>query len=175
MTFTQPEISIAEANDAVALTPLLNEAYRGESSKNGWTTEAHLISGEVRTTIEQIQTIMQQPGCVFLKLTQENSIVACVNLQVHDHRLYLGMLAVQPGLQNGGIGKKMLQAADEFARAKNCTAVYMTVISLRAELISWYQRHGYCDTGLRKPFEEDGASGKHLQPLNFVVLEKIID
>jgi hypothetical protein len=28
----------------------------------------------------------------------------------------------------------------------------MTVISMRTELIDWYKRHGYIDTGDREPF-----------------------
>jgi len=54
----------------------------------------------------------------------------------------------------------------------NCRSIYMTVITVRTELVSWYQRHGYADTGERKPFLEDGLTGKHLQPLEFMVLEK---
>ena len=50
----------------------------------------------------------------------------------------------------------------------------MTVISVRTELINWYKRHGYADTGNKKTFKEDGLSGKHLQPLEFIVLEKDI-
>jgi hypothetical protein len=34
---------------------------------------------------------------------------------------------------------------------------------VRTELIDWYKRHGYADTGERKPFAEDEVSGKHLQ------------
>ena len=48
----------------------------------------------------------------------------------------------------------------------------MTVISLRYELIEWYKRFGYIDTGERKAFKEDGKSGRHLQPLKFMVMEK---
>ena len=41
-------------------------------------------------------------------------------------------------------------------------------------MINWYLRHGYTDTGERKPFIEDGLTGKHLQPLEFMVLEKFL-
>jgi hypothetical protein len=49
----------------------------------------------------------------------------------------------------------------------------MTVISVRAELIEWYRRHGYADTGVRLPFQEDAVSGKHLQPMEFMELAKV--
>jgi hypothetical protein len=50
----------------------------------------------------------------------------------------------------------------------------MTVISVRTDIVSWYERHGYRDTGERTFFEEDGLTGKHLQPLEFMTLEKIL-
>ena len=84
------------------------------------------------------------------------------------------MLAVSPNLQGGGVGKQLLIAAEEYARNTKCNSIYMTVISLRSELINWYIRNGYYDTGIRKPFNEDGLTGKHLQHLEFMVLEKRI-
>ena len=77
-----------------------------------------------------------------------------------------------PHLQGGGIGKQLLFAAEEYAKHHLFYSIYMTVISVRTELIDWYKRHGYLDTGKRKAFREDGLTGKHLQPLEFMVLEK---
>ena len=37
---------VASAADAPALVDLINSAYRGESSKAGWTTEADLLGGQ---------------------------------------------------------------------------------------------------------------------------------
>ena len=82
------------------------------------------------------------------------------------------MFSVSPQLQGGGIGKKLLQAAEEYGRHLQMKAIYMSVISRRTELINWYMRHGYADTGERKPFIEDGITGKHLKPLEFMILEK---
>lgn len=172
-TFSNPNISITNFQDVEAITSLLNSAYRGEDSKKGWTTEADLIAGEVRTSNEGLQKIMEQTESVVLKFTDEdNVIVGCVNLQKHTTKLYLGMLSVSPILQNAGIGKELLAAADEYATQQNCSSIYMTVITQRTELINWYNRHGYSDTGERKPFVEDDETGKHLQILEFMVLEK---
>jgi len=171
--FSDKQISIAGASDIPALVDLLNKAYRGDDSKQGWTTEAHLIAGDVRTDEGSVKNVIEEAGSVMLKYTDEKGkIIGCVNLQQHDHKIYLGMFAVSPQLQGGGVGKKMLHAAEEFAKQQNCNAIYMTVISVRTELIDWYKRHGYADTGRKKSFEEDGVSGKHLQQLEFVVLEK---
>jgi ribosomal protein S18 acetylase RimI-like enzyme len=171
--FTDHHIKIALVEDDVALVNLLNSAYRGEASKKGWTTEAHLIAGDTRTTVEQIQEVLTANDSVMLKyILQNNSIAACVNLQIQGNKIYLGMFSVVPEMQGSGLGKKLLHAAEEFALYKKCTNIYMTVIRARTELIDWYKRYGYKDTGERKPFIEDGISGKHLQKLEFAVLEK---
>ncbi len=171
--FSEPLISIATENDIVAIKNLLNSAYRGEASRQGWTTEADLIAGDTRADDAMVQSTMQQAGSVFLKYSnEENEITGCVNLQQQDNKLYLGMFSVSPAMQGGGIGKKLLQAAEEYAVSISCNTIYMSVISVRAALISWYQRHGYADTGARKTFIEDGITGTHLQPLEFMILEK---
>jgi len=171
--FSHPNISIAIAEDIAALTRLLNGAYRGESSRLGWTTEADLIAGDTRTNEQGVQQVIEQEGSVMLKYCNEaQEIIGCVNLQQRDQRLYLGMFSVLPQLQGAGVGKQLLLAAEEHAKLQACNAIYMWVIAARVELISWYQRHGYQDTGERIPFAEDGISGIHLQKLAFMVLEK---
>jgi ribosomal protein S18 acetylase RimI-like enzyme len=152
----------------------LNQAYRGDASRKGWTTEADLIAGEVRSDEHQVGEVMAQPGSVFLVYEGPGGVLGCVNLQQDGSRLYLGMFAVDPETQGRGIGKALLQAADEHGRNIGCQSIYMTVISVRKELIDWYCRHGYADSGERKPFPEDGRTGRHLRPLEFAVLEKTI-
>lgn len=171
--FSNPNIAIATIADSTAIINLLNSAYRGETSKQGWTTEAHLIAGESRTDDAGLQQVMQQAGSVILKYTDAaQQVIGCVNLQQHGNKIYLGMFSVSPLQQGGGIGKQILQAAEEHAKHLQCTAIYMSVISVRTELINWYMRHGYRDTGERKPFIEDAVTGKHLQQLEFMSLEK---
>ena len=171
--FTNPHIAIATTADVADITTLINSAYRGESSKQGWTTEAHLIAGEVRTDENSLQQVMQMPDSIVVKFSNEQlQITGCVNLQQHGNKIYLGLLSVSPQLQGFGIGKQLLKAAEEYAQQLKCTSIYMTVISAREELINWYQRYGYQDTGERKPFAEDALTGKHLQTLEFMVLEK---
>lgn len=171
--FSNPHITIATFDDVPSITALLNRAYRGEPSRQGWTTEAHLIAGDVRTDEEHLLQTMREPGSVVLKYADDaGSVIGCVNLQHHDKKIYLGLLSVSPRLQGGGVGKQLLAAAEEYARQQLCNSIYMTVISVRTELIDWYERHGYRDTGARKAFHEDGLTGKHLQELEFMVLEK---
>jgi ribosomal protein S18 acetylase RimI-like enzyme len=175
VTFSNSFISVASDADIVSLTALLNGAYRGESSRKGWTTEADLIAGTVRTSQSSLKELMNLPNSVMLKYCKDGQqVAACVNLQQHQNKIYLGMLAVSPVLQGVGIGKHLLKAAEEYALQLGCTAIYMTVISVRSELIAWYKRNGYAETGQRKPFMEEEETGQHLQPLDFMLLEKNI-
>lgn len=172
-TYLYRMFRFATTEDIPTIVDLLNSAYRGERSQRGWTTEAHLIAGDVRTDDANVLEVMHRPGSVFLTyLDDAGSIRGCVNLQQHDRGIYLGMFSVEPGLQGAGIGKKMLMAAEEHALGAGAPAIYMYVISVRDELIGWYKRYGYRDTGERVPFPEDGLSGRHLRPLEFMVLEK---
>ncbi|MBS4064795.1 MAG: GNAT family N-acetyltransferase [Chitinophagaceae bacterium] len=167
------QISHATIEDAEAIVSLLNSAYRGEPSRQGWTTEANLIAGDVRTDAASVQKVLQTNGSVILKCCDDDgNMVGTVNLQQHGPKMYLGMFAVSPQLQGKGIGKQLLEAAEIHTRNAGCVAIYMHVVSVRTELIEWYKRHGYRDTGERKPFHEDGLTGRHLQPLEFAVLEK---
>ncbi|WP_264523537.1 GNAT family N-acetyltransferase [Flavobacterium sp. N502536] len=167
-------ISKATLADIPALNILINSAYRGETSKKGWTTEANLLEGK-RTNEEELTQTIQNPKNTILKYTENNTLIGSVLLVEKGHQLYLGMLTVSPELQNSGIGKKMLSEAENHAKALGLSSIIMTVISVREELIAWYKRHGYVDTGEREAFPE---SEIHVtiseNPLEFIFLEKII-
>lgn len=172
MTFSDSHISKATEADIVHIVTLLNKGYRGEQSRKGWTTEADLIAGEIRSNEEDVRSVMKEDGSVFLRyVDDQDKIIGCVNLKKQGDRLYLGMFSVEPILQGGGIGGTLMKAAEEYGRSVECRSIYMYVISLRDELIAWYKRKGYEDTGKRVPFEEN-FTGKHLKPLEFMILEK---
>ena len=166
-------IITADHTDLKSLNILINSSYRGEASKKGWTTEADLLDG-LRTDETALEEMINENNSVILKCLDENGLlVGCVYLQKQDHKLYLGMLTVSPLHQNNGIGKKLLNAAEEYAIDKNCSSIIMTVISIRHELIGWYQRHGYEKTGETKPFHYNGARfGIPKLPLEFIFLQK---
>jgi GNAT superfamily N-acetyltransferase len=88
---------------------------------------------------------------------------------------YLGMLTVDPVLQGDGLGKKLLAAAEEFARDQmGAERMEMQVFSRRRELLAFYERRGYRLTGERRPFPygEWPQAGALFEDLEFVVLEK---
>ncbi|SHH11213.1 Ribosomal protein S18 acetylase RimI [Flavobacterium micromati] len=161
--------------DVAELNKLINSAYRGETSKKGWTTEANLLEG-LRTTEQELEEIITNPKNTILKFQENNVTIGCVLLIEKEDQLYLGMLTVSPELQNSGIGKQLLLHAETLALAKGLLKIVMTVISVREELISWYKRNGYKDTGERELFPD---SDVHIPistiPLEFIVLEKVLN
>jgi ribosomal protein S18 acetylase RimI-like enzyme len=168
-------ITKATLENISQLNTLINSAYRGESSKKGWTTEANILEG-LRTTEQELTEVLQDPKNTILKFTDNNRIIGCVLLVEKEQQLYLGMLTVSPELQNSGVGKQLLQQAELHAQALRLPKIVMTVISVREELIAWYKRNGYIDTGAREPFP---ASDVHIpiteKPLEFIVMEKSIN
>ncbi len=167
-------ISVAGLEHIPAILSIVNKAYRGEDSKKGWTTEALLIEGDKRTDEKDIEELINNENSWILKYTLDNKIVANVNLQKQGDALYLGMFSVDPEMQGMGIGKKILLAADEFAKEKGCKKITMSVISVREELIAWYIKNGYAHTGLEKPFPTENKFGRPVMPLKFIILEKQI-
>ena len=167
-------VTKATLTDVPELNILVNSAYRGETSKQGWTTEADLLDG-LRIDEETLNGYFVDDAITILKNTDENGqINGCVYLEVRGNKLYVGMFSVSPVLQGKGIGRDLLLAAEDYAKQLNCDTLTMTVISIRHELISWYQRRGYKATGEMLPFHVDKKFGVARQPIELAVLEKNI-
>lgn len=166
-------ITRATLEDVSTLNNLVNSAYRGEFSKKGWTSEADLLGG-VRITEEELTDNIQKTDTIILKFTDNHKTIACMMLVEKTDKLYLGMLTVSPELQGGGIGKQLLKQAEIIAKEKGLSKIGMTVISARKELIDWYKRKGYVETGEREPFLLDYHFGDPKQFLEFIVMEKVI-
>jgi ribosomal protein S18 acetylase RimI-like enzyme len=171
-----PTVQISPANeqDIPSLNLLVNSAYRGESSRRGWTTEADLLGG-IRTKESQLLELIQNPLSTILKYEQDGELIGCVNLERKADALYLGMLTVSPDAQANGIGKQLMQAAEDFARAHQLPKITMTVLPMRHELVAYYERRGYRKTGKTYPFPSDDPNfGLPKQPLEFIGMEKVL-
>ncbi|KAI9150355.1 hypothetical protein HJFPF1_10121 [Paramyrothecium foliicola] len=164
--------------DVAVILPLIRSAYRGESSREGWTTEADLVADD-RIDEEGLLAKINEPyGIVLLAFDQANTLVACCEVLKRDEELgYFGLFAVNPKLQRGGIGKQVLAAAEAYAKNTFGVAkLEMSVIWTRDELIEWYIRRGYQKTPDKRPFPyEHLVNGKALRDdLYFSVLVKTL-
>lgn len=165
---------MADAADVPAIVELVESAYRGDSSRAGWTTEADLLQGQ-RTDPEQIAALLDATDGVLLIALHDERIVACCQLQNRGTRAYFGLFAVSPEAQGGGVGKQVIAYAERYAATEwSSRHIEMTVIRQRVDLIAFYERRGYRDTGVRSPFPygDERFGIPQRDDLEFTMLEK---
>ena len=147
-------LTFRDATDADVdeLVALIESAYRGDDSRAGWTTEADILEGQ-RTDPEGVLAVIKSPDSRLLTVERDGQVVACCQLEHRGTYAYFGMFAVSPTLQGGGLGKVIIAEAERIVReAWGVTEMHMTVISVRDDLIAWYERRGYRRTGKMTPF-----------------------
>lgn len=171
-----PTFRAATADDVDAIVALVHSAYRGESSRAGWTTEADLLDGQ-RTAPGDVLSSITADDSVVVLAEREGALAACCHVQRRGARCYFGLFAVDPARQGGGLGKQVMAYAEDLARTRwACTVMEMTVIRQRTDLIAFYERRGYTDTGQRSPFpygdEQFGLPRR--DDLEFTLLEKAL-
>ncbi|MEL1263686.1 GNAT family N-acetyltransferase [Pseudoxanthomonas putridarboris] len=164
----------ATPGDINALVALVTSAYRGEVSKQGWTTEADILDGQ-RIDPDAVRHDIDRPESRILVAERGGELLACAHVAVENGAGYFGMFSVRPDLQGGGVGKAMMAEAERVAREDwGLPAMRMTVIDIRDELIAFYERRGYARTGIKKPFpygdERYGIPKR--DDLRFEILEK---
>ena len=165
-------IATATPADAPALEDLLDAAYRGDSARQGWNHEADILDDE-RIAPGELEALLADPAVTILTARAPDSLggdalIGCVAVTRKDASLaYLGMLCVLPTLQSAGLGRRLLDAAEDLARSEGIAAMEMTVIDSRDALIAWYERRGYARTGEARPFPV-----LRDPPITFAVLEK---
>lgn len=167
----------ATHTDIPALLALVESAFRGDSAKRGWTHEADLLGGQ-RTDADALVAMLADPRQTMLLAEEGGALIGCVSVTDRgDGRAYLGMLTVNPDLQGRGLGRTLVEGAEAFARdVLGARGMEMTVIKQRQELIAWYLRHGYAETGREEPFPlDDPRFGlPKTRDLVFVVLAKAL-
>ena len=173
---TSPAFRAATEADIDAIVALVTSAYRGESSRAGWTTEADLLDG-ARIDPGVLRADIARAGSRVVLAERDGALLACAHVAIEGDAGYFGMFSVVPGLQGGGIGKQVLAECERIVRDDwRLPAMRMTVIDVRDELIAFYQRRGYRRTGITKPFPYgDARFGEPKRDdLRFEVLEKTL-
>lgn len=171
-----PTLRDATSDDVDAVVALVQSAYRGDVSRGGWTTEADLLDGQ-RTDAREVGALVTDPTARLLLMDDDDGLVGCFALTPtgRDGAVYLGMVAVRPRRQGDGLGSTMLSAAEAVAGGElGAHTVEMTVIRQRTELLAFYARRGYTDTGEERPFPtaEERFGVPRRDDLVFTVLAK---
>lgn len=171
-----PKLTVASDADVAAVVSLINLAFRGRGEDAGWSIKEEYIQGTRITEDLLREDMAAKPHATLLLWRQAGkSLFGCVWMEPkHDGVWYLGSLAVDPRQQKAGLGRKLLEAAEHWAKERGATEIRMTVVHLRTALIEWYKRRGYVLTGETKPFPYgDTRYGVPTRDdLYFVVLQK---
>lgn len=147
------EIRPATLADLPAIHPLIERAYRGDTARLGWTHEADLLF-DPRLEDDELDVIVGDPAQELLVLFENDAPLGCVNVAKRSDSLaYLGLLCIEPKRQGEHLGRKLIAAAETYARdAFGCSMMEMTVIEQRAELVAYYERRDWQVTGERRDF-----------------------
>lgn len=167
----------AVASDIPALHALIESAYRGETSRAGWTTEADLLAGQ-RTDPDELAEILSNSKQSMLTAWRDEELLGCVLIADRGAGTgYFGMLSVRPTLQGGGLGRRLVEAAHAaLAERFGARRVRISVFPQRESLIGWYERLGYRSTGEILPFDYGNPRlGLPLRDdLHFIVMEHVL-
>lgn len=151
-------IRTAGPDDLEALTSLINEAF---------VVERVAFDGN-RVDITKVRDYMNTG--TFLLAEASDGLAGCVYVEQRGDRSYLGLLSVYPARQGSGLGSKLMSAAEDFARSKGSRAMDLRVISPRSELLPFYRRLGYEETGT-VPFPPNLATKL---PAHYILLSKAL-
>src|SRR5260370_14777066 len=124
----------ADPGDVDALVCLINAAFR---------VEQPFIDGD-RIDAKGVRSYMEKGK--FLIAEDSASLAGCVYAELRDDCGYLGLLGVAPSRQVTGLGRKLIDAAENFFRQNGCVAVALRVISARTPLPSFYRHLCYLHT-----------------------------
>ena len=132
---TSLRIRAAQATDIASIVSITNAAFAVETFLDGTRTDEAGVAG------------MMQKGCFLVADDSAGRMVASVYIERLGTRGYFGMLAVDPLQQRRGLGRLMVEAAEENCRKQGCTAIDITVLTLRPELPPYYRKLGYVESG----------------------------
>ena len=137
------QIRLATMADMEQMIPIINAAFSVEEFIDG-----------TRTDPERLPPMFDTGD--FLVMEENGRIIASVYVEVRygskdeEPRGYFGMLSVDPTQQGRGLGRKMVESAENFCREKGCDVMDILVVNLRTELPPIYRKLGYVEVGIEE-------------------------
>ena len=162
----KPQISLRAATlaDVDVLLEIIHSAYRGGVATVSWKNENHIVQGPRIKKPEMEQIIQSSDASIRVAELDNGEIGGCALVDKHgDNIVHIGMLAVDPDKQNLGLGKLLVKDAEEHARKNfKATTAKMFVLNGRPELMDWYKRLGYVESGHTEPFPSSETGSQAL-------------
>lgn len=152
------EVRFAKLADSAAVTDVINAAF---------SVERFFVQGD-RITVSAVESLMERGG--FLVAEADGAMVGCVYLEPNGERAYLGLLSVDPSRQKLGLGRRLMEEAENQARSDGCKFVDLKIVNVRTELPRFYHNMGYEETGTQAFPEEVSTS----MPCHFILMSKSV-
>lgn len=162
----------ANIEDISKIVELVNLSYRSKEFQ-GWTSEADIVEGD-RIHYDQVKHLINDGSTLFV-MFKNKELIGCVHVQKQVECCYIGMLTIHPKVQNMGMGKDILKLVEEYSIKNYSINIFkMSVLSVRKELIHFYERRGYKLTGESEPYPFQANVGTPLSSAIHVLhLKKI--
>jgi N-acetylglutamate synthase-like GNAT family acetyltransferase len=153
------QVRLAESQDAEAIVAVINAAFRR--------AEAFLIDRD-RIDPETVRLLFEKGKFLVADSEDSGVLAGCVYVELKHDRAYLGLLAVDPQRQKGGLGSQLMTAAENYCARSGCRFMDLRIVNVRQELPSYYRKRGYVKTGTA-PFP---AELNPKVPCHFVEMSK---
>ena len=150
-------IRIATSADAAKITDVINAAFR--------IVEGFFLDSE-RITEAEVQESLTKGD--FLLVESDEKLNRCVYVEMRGTRSYLGLLSVDPGCQQGGLGSLLMQEAEQYCRERGSRFMDILIVNLRDDLPPFYKKRGYIENGT-SPFPPDVETK---MPVHFINMSK---
>ncbi|MDR3613800.1 MAG: GNAT family N-acetyltransferase [Candidatus Obscuribacterales bacterium] len=175
----KPQISLRAATlaDVDVLLEIVHSAYRGGVATVSWKNENHIVQGPRIKKPQMEQIIQSSDASIRVAELDNGELGGCALVDKHGEGVvHIGMIAVDPGKQNLGLGKSLIQDAEDYARERfKATTAKMYVLNGRPELMAWYNRLGYAETGHTEPFpSSEGGSQALNDDAHLIEISKAI-
>lgn len=136
-------VRVATMADAEAIMGVINAAFRRAES---------FIIDRDRVDLGGVQDLLRKGK--FLLAEEDNIVPGCVYVEMRGDRSYLGLLSVDPQRQKGGLGSKLMVAAEDYCAKSGSRFMDLRIINLRNENHAFYSHRGYVETGT-EPFPSE--------------------
>ena len=154
------KIRIATLADDEKITTVINAAFK--------IVEEFFVDGN-RITREDVRKHLENGA--FLVAETGDVIAGCVYIEPRGERAYLGLLSVDPTLQQSGLGSQLMTAGEDYCRERGARFMDIYIVNLRTDLPAYYRKRGYFENGTTTPFPEDVPTK---MPCHFINMSKAL-
>lgn len=158
MSNTEFAYRTAVATDAEALVRLINRAFEVE------------LQFFNKPRIDLTETRKHFAKGTFLLAESDGRLAGCNYVELRDKIGYFGLLSVDPDFQGRGLGRILIEQAEELCRNAGCTLMQIRVLNHRTELPPFYEKLGYHTARIEEVEQVPSAR----IPYSFLLMEKVL-